>query len=122
MIRQIFILLPFLCLVNALVSPSLSRRAFLLSSHQRVSFSIPTTTTSTTLFEEPPDEYKEPTKRYNASKSGNKRGRLDKLAALEDERVDTDKSLFLKGGAVFLGLTLLLLVVGFQSGLSGYKY
>ena len=57
----------------------------------------------------------------DVSRSGTKRDRLDRLAELEDERVTTDSSLVLKGGAAFLGIIVLGVIVAFSSGvLDGY--
>lgn len=52
----------------------------------------------------------------DVSRSGTKRDRLDRLAELEDERVTTDSSLVLKGGAAFLGIIVLGVIVAFSSG------
>ena len=57
----------------------------------------------------------------DVSRSGTKRDRLDRLAELEDERITTDSSLVLKGGAAFLGIIVLGVIVAFSSGvLDGY--
>lgn len=50
------------------------------------------------------------------SRSGTKRDRLDKLAELEDSRVETDKSFVGLAAGGFVGLILLLLAVAFASG------
>lgn len=50
------------------------------------------------------------------SRSGTKRDRLDKLAELEDSRVETDKGFVGAAAGGFVGLLLLLLVVAFASG------
>lgn len=50
------------------------------------------------------------------SRSGTKRERLDRLAELEDSRVETDKSFVGLAAGGFVGLLLLLLVVAFASG------
>lgn len=53
----------------------------------------------------------------DASRSGTRRERLDKLAALEEERVETDTGFVLKAAGAFVGLIVLLLVGAFASGL-----
>lgn len=50
------------------------------------------------------------------SKSGNRRGRLNKLAELEEDMVETDKSFILKATGGFVALLLVLLVAAFASG------
>ena len=54
--------------------------------------------------------------RRDASRSGTKRERLDRLAELEESKIETDKSAVLKGAGAFVGLILLLLVVAGTSG------
>mmetsp|Transcript_14084 Transcript_14084/g.17242 ORF Transcript_14084/g.17242 Transcript_14084/m.17242 type:complete len:123 (+) Transcript_14084:77-445(+) len=54
--------------------------------------------------------------KVDMSKSGNKRDRLNKLAELEEEMVETDKSFILKAAGGFVALLLVLLVVAFASG------
>ena len=49
--------------------------------------------------------------------SGYKRDRLDRLAELETDRVETDKSFVIKAAGAFVGLILVLLVAAFASGL-----
>ena len=61
----------------------------------------------------------EPTKlfeRRDASRSGTKRERLDRLAELEESRIETDKSVVLKGAGAFVGLIILLLIVAGATG------
>uniref|UniRef100_A0A7S2R249 Uncharacterized protein n=1 Tax=Eucampia antarctica TaxID=49252 RepID=A0A7S2R249_9STRA len=52
----------------------------------------------------------------DASRSGTKRDRLDKLAELEDSRIETDSNLVVKGGLAFVGLIVVLLGAAFASG------
>jgi len=47
------------------------------------------------------------------SRSGSKRDRLDKLAELEESRIDTDKGFVLKAAGGFVGLIVILLVAAF---------
>ena len=54
-------------------------------------------------------------KQRDASRSGTKRERLDKLAELEDTRVGTDKGFVLKAAGAFVGLLAILLVVAFAT-------
>jgi hypothetical protein len=51
------------------------------------------------------------------SRSGTKRERLNRLAELEESRVETDKSLVGLAAGGFVGLLVLLLVVAFASGI-----
>jgi hypothetical protein len=62
--------------------------------------------TTTQLFDE----------RRDASRSGTKRERLDRLAELEEDRIETDKSVVLKGAGAFVGLIILLLIVAGATG------
>jgi hypothetical protein len=50
------------------------------------------------------------------SRSGTKRERLNRLAELEESRVETDKSFVGLAAGGFVGLLVLLLVVAFASG------
>lgn len=52
----------------------------------------------------------------DASRSGTKRERLDRLAELEESRIETDKSVVLKGAGAFVGLLILLLIVAGATG------
>ena len=52
----------------------------------------------------------------DASKSGSKRERLNKLADLEDSRIETDKSAVLKAAGGFVGLCIILLIAAFFGG------
>ena len=54
--------------------------------------------------------------RRDASRSGTKRERLDRLAELEEDRIETDKSFVLKGAGAFVGLIFLLLIVAGATG------
>jgi len=54
--------------------------------------------------------------RRDASRSGTKRERLDRLAELEENRIETDKSVVLKGAGAFVGLIFLLLIVAGATG------
>jgi len=54
--------------------------------------------------------------KFDASKSGTKRERLDKLAALEEERIETDKGFVVKAAGGFVGLCVVLLIGAFASG------
>lgn len=51
----------------------------------------------------------------DASRSGTKRDRLDRLAELEDSRVDTDKGFVVKAAGAFAVLIAILLVVAFTT-------
>lgn len=51
------------------------------------------------------------------SRSGTKRDRLNKLAELEDSRVETDKSFVGLAAGGFVGLIVLLIGVAFATGL-----
>lgn len=52
----------------------------------------------------------------DSSRSGTKRERLNKLADLEDERVETDKGAVLKAAGGFVGLCIILLIAAFFGG------
>lgn len=54
--------------------------------------------------------------RRDASRSGTKRERLDRLAELEEDRIETDKSVVLQGAGAFVGLIFLLLIAAGASG------
>ena len=51
----------------------------------------------------------------DASRSGTKRDRLDKLAELEESRVDTDKGFVIKAAGAFVVLIGILLAVAFTT-------
>eukprot|EP00547_Thalassionema_nitzschioides_P001947 CAMPEP_0194202886 /NCGR_PEP_ID=MMETSP0156-20130528/2810_1 /TAXON_ID=33649 /ORGANISM="Thalassionema nitzschioides, Strain L26-B" /LENGTH=93 /DNA_ID=CAMNT_0038928503 /DNA_START=160 /DNA_END=441 /DNA_ORIENTATION=- len=53
---------------------------------------------------------------FNKSKAGSRRGRLDKLAELEEDIVETDKSFVIQAVGGFVGLLFLILIIGFASG------
>ncbi len=52
----------------------------------------------------------------NFGRSGNKRERLEKLAALEEEKLETDKGFVVKAAGGFVGLMVVLLVAGLAGG------
>jgi len=52
----------------------------------------------------------------DASRSGTKTDRLNRLAELDEDRVETDKGFVIKAAGGFVGLIVLLLVVAFASG------
>eukprot|EP00565_Helicotheca_tamesis_P002374 CAMPEP_0185740846 /NCGR_PEP_ID=MMETSP1171-20130828/38641_1 /TAXON_ID=374046 /ORGANISM="Helicotheca tamensis, Strain CCMP826" /LENGTH=113 /DNA_ID=CAMNT_0028412775 /DNA_START=125 /DNA_END=466 /DNA_ORIENTATION=+ len=52
----------------------------------------------------------------DVSRAGTKRERLDKLAELEDSRVETDKSFVLKAAGGFVAFIVVILVVALTSG------
>ena len=52
----------------------------------------------------------------DASRSGRKRERLDRLAELEEERVTTDKDFVIKAAGGFVAFLLILLGAGFAGG------
>eukprot|EP00554_Chaetoceros_debilis_P006382 CAMPEP_0194072774 /NCGR_PEP_ID=MMETSP0149-20130528/425_1 /TAXON_ID=122233 /ORGANISM="Chaetoceros debilis, Strain MM31A-1" /LENGTH=68 /DNA_ID=CAMNT_0038752683 /DNA_START=191 /DNA_END=397 /DNA_ORIENTATION=+ len=54
--------------------------------------------------------------KFNASKSGSKRERLDKLAAMEDQKIETDKGFVLKAAGGFVGLCLILCIGALATG------
>ena len=54
--------------------------------------------------------------KFDASKSGSKRERLDKLAALEEEKIVTDKGFVLKAAGGFVGLCVVLLIAALAGG------
>ena len=51
----------------------------------------------------------------DASRSGTKRERLDRLADLEEERIETDKGFVVKAAGAFVGLLVLLLAVALST-------
>jgi hypothetical protein len=53
----------------------------------------------------------------DVSRSGNKRERLNRMAELEDERLETDKGFVLKAAGGFAGLLVLLLAVAAANGI-----
>jgi len=56
-------------------------------------------------------------KQQGVSSSGYRQDRLNKLAELESERVETDKGFVLKAAGGFVGLIVILLVAAFASGI-----
>ncbi len=52
----------------------------------------------------------------NFGRSGNKRERLEKLAALEEEKIETDKGFVVKAAGGFVGLMVVLLIAGLAGG------
>lgn len=53
----------------------------------------------------------------DVSRSGTRRRRLDRLAELEEERIETDKGTVLYAAGGFVGFIILLLVAAWSSGL-----
>mmetsp|Transcript_19416 Transcript_19416/g.29189 ORF Transcript_19416/g.29189 Transcript_19416/m.29189 type:complete len:112 (+) Transcript_19416:156-491(+) len=53
---------------------------------------------------------------FDRSKAGSRRGRLDKLAELEEDLVETDKSFVIQAAGGFVGLIFLIIIIGFASG------
>jgi len=51
------------------------------------------------------------------SRSGNKRGRLNRLAELEDERVETDKGFVLKVAGGFVAMVVIAIASAAASGI-----
>jgi len=101
------LLLCILCVGSAFLAPAPVALKLYQSSSRTASVS------TTTLYAK------------DKSRSGTKRDRLDKLAELEDSRVETDKSFVGLAAGGFVGLILLLLAVAFASGVldpvsSGY--
>lgn len=98
MMIRLVVILSFLCVVgNAFLAPAASN----LNRH---SLTIATKPPVTILLAK------------DKSRSGTKRDRLNKLAELEDSRVETDKSFVGLAAGGFVGLILLLLAVAFASG------
>jgi hypothetical protein len=99
MMIRLVVILSFLCVVgNAFLAPAASN----LNRH---SLTIAITKPPTTIL-----------LAKDKSRSGTKRDRLNKLAELEDSRVETDKSFVGLAAGGFVGLILLLLAVAFASG------
>lgn len=98
MIRFI-LFLSILCFASAFLAPApvaLNRQSMMVSKQ----------TTSTRLFQQ-----------RDKSRSGTKRERLDKLAELEDSRVETDKSAVGLAAGGFVALIVILLAVAAATGL-----
>ena len=51
----------------------------------------------------------------DASRSGTKRERLDRLAELEEDRIETDKGVVVKAAGAFIGLLVILLAVAMNT-------
>lgn len=92
MMIRILLLLSIPCVGNAFLAPAP------LALHREQS--------TTTLLAQQRDK----------SRSGTKRERLDRLAELEESRVETDKGFVGVAAGGFVGIILLLLVVAFASG------
>jgi len=56
-------------------------------------------------------------KQQGVSSSGYRQDRLKKLAELESERIETDKSFVLKAAGGFVGFIVILLMAAFASGI-----
>jgi len=56
-------------------------------------------------------------KQQGVSSSGYRQDRLNKLAELEEERIETDKGFVLKAAGAFVGLLVVLLIAAFASGI-----
>jgi len=52
----------------------------------------------------------------DSSRSGSKRDRLNKLADLEDSRIETDKGAVLKAAGGFVGFCVILLIAAYFGG------
>lgn len=100
MIRITLLLLSILCIGNAFLVPAPVTLSVQKSRRRGEQ------TSTTFLLMAPRDK----------SRSGTKRDRLDRLAELEDSRVETDKSVVGLAAGGFVGLLLLLLVIAFASG------
>ena len=100
MIRQLLLLIAIFCIGHAFTAPAVVRRsplsAFVDKNKNR----------GGPIY----------SNKRDASRSGTKRERLDKLAELEESRVETDKGFVLKAAGGFVGLIIVLLIVALTSG------
>lgn len=101
MMRNILFLACVVGLAGAFVAPS---RKSALSVNSGAQQSLPSFS-PTALFE-----------KRDASRSGTKTDRLNKLAELEDQRVETDKGFVLKAAGGFVGIIVVLLIAAAASG------
>eukprot|EP00550_Attheya_septentrionalis_P001332 CAMPEP_0198289434 /NCGR_PEP_ID=MMETSP1449-20131203/7610_1 /TAXON_ID=420275 /ORGANISM="Attheya septentrionalis, Strain CCMP2084" /LENGTH=117 /DNA_ID=CAMNT_0043987751 /DNA_START=115 /DNA_END=468 /DNA_ORIENTATION=+ len=106
MMMRTLILLLVVCGASAFVTPAHLQRGVVATR-----FGVPSTihpsqsAASSALFA-----------KKDASRSGNKRERLDKLAALEEEMVETDKSFVLQAAGGFVAILVVLGVIAASSG------
>lgn len=108
-VTRLFVsIVSILSLTNAFVVRSTTNNnrlvAFSPSTHYR-----PLTLSSksdTKLFE----------KKFDASKSGNKRERLDRLAELEESKVETDSTFVYAVGGGFIAIMVILFGIALSSG------
>jgi hypothetical protein len=75
-----------------------------ISSLPKSSHQMPFATTTTTLFMA--------NEQRDVSRSGTRKERLNRLAELEKDRVDTDKGFVVKAAGGFVGLLLILVLIG----------
>jgi hypothetical protein len=100
-LRMIFLLAALVVAIDSFTVP-VPLTSSALTSNMRMSDQVKT---STTLYE-----------KGGASKSGNKRDRLNKLAELQENEVVSDKGFVLKAAGAFVGLIVILVGVGAASG------
>ena len=85
---------------------------FCIQAQSASAFTIPTTATSVRS-----STYTSTLPLYaQFGRSGNKRERLNKLAELQEDEIKTDKKFVVAAAGGFVGLTVILLAVGFASG------
>mmetsp|Transcript_25078 Transcript_25078/g.35107 ORF Transcript_25078/g.35107 Transcript_25078/m.35107 type:complete len:108 (+) Transcript_25078:87-410(+) len=96
MIRQLLLVISLFYTTQAFVTPMLHRAPVLANT---------AAASPTVLFE-----------KRDVSRSGTRRERLDKLAELDEQRVETDKGFVVKAAGGFVGLIALLFVVAFSTG------
>eukprot|EP00978_Attheya_sp_CCMP212_P040388 scaffold219843_cov53-Attheya_sp.AAC.4 len=106
MMRTLILLL-IVCGASAFVTPAHLQRGVVATRFgvPSPSQSAASSTTTFALFA-----------KKDASRSGNKRERLDKLAALEEEMVETDKSFVLQAAGGFVAILVVLGVIAASSG------
>lgn len=89
-------------------------RRFPTVSSARITVGTRSTTTTTRLWLA---SNKNKDNNKDVSRSGNRQERLNKLAELEESRVETDKGFVLQAAGGFVAFLVLLLAVAYASGL-----
>jgi hypothetical protein len=117
--RIIFLLAALvpLVVIDSFTAP-VPHTTMLTSSSRRMSdYYAKKTSSTTTTTSTPTSLFLEQERRgADVSRSGNKRERLNKLAELQEETVETDKGFVIKAAGAFVGLIVILVGVAAASG------
>mmetsp|Transcript_25889 Transcript_25889/g.29611 ORF Transcript_25889/g.29611 Transcript_25889/m.29611 type:complete len:128 (-) Transcript_25889:137-520(-) len=98
---------------------SISPLVSLKQNHHLSSKKQFTTSGSTALYNVDNDDDAPPpvdNRTFDRSKSGGRSGRMDKLAEMDSEMVETDKNFVLYAAGGFVGLIVVLLIVAYSTG------